>query len=236
MLSLEPAKSEFPNTKRGILSATSSVFDPLGLAAPYVIKAKLIIQELWRRQIEWDSELPNDILQRWQGWKEGLKSSQTIMIPRWYGFHRDRRLKVQLHVFCDASEIAYGAVAYFRAVTRGNVNVSFVLSKTRLAPIKALTIPRLELQAAVVGTRLRSKIVEEIDIEIDETHFWSDSRIVLHYLSSTQRRFSTYVSHRVAEIVSKSDVKEWHHIPGKMNVADDCTRGKDIQELTLKCR
>lgn len=67
LLSLEPAKSKFPNTKRGILSATSSVFDPLGLAAPYVIKAKVIIQELWRRQIEWDSELPNDILQKRQG-------------------------------------------------------------------------------------------------------------------------------------------------------------------------
>lgn len=114
--------------------------------------------------------------------------------------------------------------------------MSFVLSKTRLAPIKALTIPRLELQAAVVATSLRSKIVEEIDTEIDQTHFWSDSRIVLHYLSNTQRRFSTYVSHRVAEIVSNSDVNDWHHIPGKMNVADDCTRGKDIQQLIPKCR
>ena len=69
LLSIEPVKSEFPNTKRGILSATSSVFDPLGIAAPYVIKAKLIIQEMWRRHIEWDDELPNDILQRWQFWK-----------------------------------------------------------------------------------------------------------------------------------------------------------------------
>ena len=77
--------------------------------------------------------------------------------------------------------------------------------------------------------------MEEIDIEIDEAHFWSVSRIVLHYISNTQRRFSTYVSHRVVEIVSSSDVKEWHHIPGKMNVADDCTRGKDVQEVTPQC-
>jgi len=73
-------------------------------------------------------------------------------------------------------------------------------------------------------------------LEIDETYFWSDSKIILHYLSNTQRRFSTSVSHRVAEIISNSDVKEWHHIPGKMNVADDCTRGKEIQELTPYCR
>ena len=236
LLSLEPVKNEFPNTKRGILSATSSVFDPLGLAAPYVINAKLIIQELWRRQVKWDDELPNDILKKWQSWKEGLKTSRAITIPRWYGFHRDECQNVQLHLFCDASEIAYGAVAYFRTVTCGHVNVSFIVSKTRLAPIKTLTIPRLELQAAVVATRLKSKILEEIDFEVDETHFWSDSKIVLHYLSNTQRRFSTFVSHRVAEIVSNSDVREWHHISGAMNVADDCTRGKEIHELTPQCR
>ena len=122
LLSLQPAKSEFPNTKRGILSATSSVFDPLGIAAPYVIKEKLIIQELWRCHIAWDDKLPNDILQKWQSWKEGLKASRTIMIPRWYGFHHDKC--VQLDVFCDTSEIAYGAVTYFRTVTRGCINVS----------------------------------------------------------------------------------------------------------------
>ena len=121
-------------------------------------------------------------------------------------------------------------------MTRGDVNASFVISKTRLVPIKALTIPRLELQARVIASRLKSKIAKEIDIEIDETNSWSDSKIVLHYLSNTQRRFSTYVSHRVAEIVSNSDVNEWHHFPGKMNVADDCTRGKEIQEFTPQCR
>ena len=236
LLSLEPVKSEFPNTKRGILSAMSSVFDPLGIAVPYVIKGKLIIQELWRRQIDWDDELPDDILHKWQSWKESLKSLRTIMIPRWYGFHRGQCQNVQLHVFCDASEIAYGAVAYFRAVIDGHVDVSFVISKTRLAPIKTLTIPRLELQGAVVASRLKSKISEEIDFEIDETHFWTDSKIVLHYLSNTQRRFSTYRSHRVAEIVSNSSLCEWYHIPGTVNVADDCTRGKEIYDLTPQSR
>ena len=235
LLSLEPVKNEFPNTKRGILSATSSVFDPLGLAAPYVINAKLIIQELWTHQVKWDDELPNDILKKWQSWKEGLKTSRAITIPRWYGFHRDECQNVQLHLFCVASEIAYRAVAYFRTVTCGHVNVSFIISNTRLAPITTLTIPRLELQAAVVATSLKSKILEEIDFD-DETHFWSDSKIVLHYLSNTQRRFSTFVSHRVAEIVSNSDVSEWHQISGAMNVADDCTSGKEIHDLTPQCR
>ena len=91
--------------------------------------------------------------------------------------------------------------------------MSFVIGKTRLAPIKTLTIPRLELQAAVVAARLKTKILEEIDFEVDETHFWSDSEIVLHYLSNTQRRFSVYVLHRVAEIYARSDVTShsWHN-------------------------
>ena len=236
LLCLEPVKSEFPNTKRGILSGTSSVFDPLRLATPCVMKAKLIIQELWRRHVKWDEELPDDIFQRWQSWKDGLKTSQIIAVPRWYGFHYDECQNVQLHVFCDASEIAYGAVAYFRTVTHGRVNVSFVICKTRLAPIKTLTIPRLELQAAVVATRLKSKILEEIDFEVDETHLWSDSKIVLQFISNTHRRFSVYVSHRVAGIVSNSDIKEWHHFSGAMNVTDDCTRGIEIRDLTPECQ
>ena len=100
-LYLQPVKSGFPDTKRGILSATSSVFDPRGFAAPYVIKAKLIIQELWRSQIHWDEELPDEILRSWQSWKDGLKSSQIIAVPRWYGFHRGECQAVQLHVFCE---------------------------------------------------------------------------------------------------------------------------------------
>ena len=110
--------------------------------------------------------------------------------------------------------------------------MSFVISKTRLAPIKTLTIPRLELQAVVVAARLKTKILEEIDFKVDKTHFYTDSKIVLHYLSNTQRRFNVYISHRVAEITSKSDVREWGHIPGTTNVVDDSTRGKEIHELT----
>ena len=139
---------------------------------------------------------------------------------------------MQLHLFCDASGITYRVVAYFCTVACKPVNMSFVISKTRLAPIKTLTIPRLELQAAVAAARMKTKILAEIDFEVDETHFWSDSKIVLHYLRDTQRRFTVYVSHRVAEIASKSDVREWGDIPGTMNVADDCAREKEIHKLT----
>ena len=109
--SLKPVRSEFSNTKRGVLSTTSSLFEALGLAAPYVIKAKLIIQEHWRGQIKWNEVLPNDIPQQWQVWKNGLKTLQPFAVPWWYGFHHHECQSVQLLLFCDASEIAYGAVA-----------------------------------------------------------------------------------------------------------------------------
>ena len=145
---------------------------------------------------------------------------------------------MQLHVFCDAAEIACGAVAYFHTETRGSINVSFVISKTRLVPIKTLTVPQLELPAAVMASKLKYKIFEESDLEINETYLWSDSEWSFT-TSATPREDSAptvYVSQRVAEIVSSSDVKEWHYIPSKMNIVDDCTRVKKIQELTPRCR
>ena len=160
----------------------------------------------------------------------------AVKIPRWYGFHRQDAQDLQLHVFCDASEIAYGAVAYLRAVVNWLIAVCFVVSKTRLAPIKAITIPRLELQAAVVAVRLKCKILDEIDTEVGSVHLWSDSKIAIQNINNTTKRFSTYVSHRVAEILTKFKPEQWRHLPGKMNVADDCTRGLEIQDISTSSR
>ena len=110
--SLKPVRSEFPNTKRGVLSTPSSLFlSLLGLPPHTWLRQKLIIQEHWRRQIKRDEVLPNDIPQQWQVWKNGLKTLQPIAVPWWYGFHHHECQSVQLPLFCDASEIAYRAVA-----------------------------------------------------------------------------------------------------------------------------
>lgn len=134
-------------------------------------------------------------------------------------------------MFCDASETAYGAVAYLRAVNKDNINVSFVLSKSRLAPIKTTTIPRLELQAAVVAVSLKNAILADLDLELDKIYFWSDSMIVLHYLINANKRLAAYVSHRITEILANSTAEQWRHVPGKLNAADDCTRGLAMQCL-----
>ena len=165
ILFIKAVSKNLPPTKRGVLSFISSIFDPLGIVTPAVLEPKLIIQGLWRRKIDWDTELPSDLLSRWFKWKETFNHISNIQVPRWYGFHSRNSANIDLHVFADSSKLAYGAVAYFRAETDNQIHCSFITGKSRLAPIKqrALTIPKLELQAAVIASRMKSVILEEIN-------------------------------------------------------------------------
>ena len=112
-LIFKPITREYPNTKRGILSLVSSVFDPLGILTPSLQEPKLIIQELWKLKIDWDSKIPLEIETRWIKWKSGLHKISQISLNRWYGFQHIDKMKVELNIFCDASAQAYGAIAYF---------------------------------------------------------------------------------------------------------------------------
>ena len=143
-------EKDFACSKRGILSCLCSVFDPLGILIPYTLELKLLIQELWRRKINWDDELPQDVQSRWVEWKKQSSLLSSISINRYYGFDIGK-VHLELHCFCDASSQAYGAVCYLRAVINNSIKTAFVISKCRLAPLnqKAQTIPKLELRAAV---------------------------------------------------------------------------------------
>ena len=146
---------DYSTTKRGILSAVSSVFDSLGFLTPFTLKAKLIIQEMWRQNLDWDEDVPIGILKVWERWLEGTKDITEITIDRCYHLYGWQCSNIQLHIFCDASEVAYGAVGYLRfAFKDGTVYCCFVMGKSHLAPIKTLTMPRLELNAAVTGVKL----------------------------------------------------------------------------------
>ena len=130
-------------TKRGILSYTSSIFDTSGILAPIILEPKLIIQSLWKQKIDWDGETPTDLKQRFLLWKKKLQSWDAIQIPRWYGLNSST--DAELHIFTDASTFAYyGAVAYFRYNKGNDTRCSFIMSKSRLAPIKekTLTVPK----------------------------------------------------------------------------------------------
>ena len=140
--------------------------------------------------------------------------------------------------FCDASCIAYGCVCYFRFGDKEGKKYSFTCGKSRLAPISknTLTIPRLELQAAVLATRMKVAIFNSVTVKINKVFMWSDSKTVLQYIRNKNVKYTTYVMHRISEIKKNTDVSSWNYIPGVLNVADDATHVTKFQNLNEHCR
>lgn len=215
-------------TKREALRIVMSLFDPLGFASPVTIKAKQMLQELWRRGTPWDEQIEEDMAEQWCDWMGHLRSLSNIAIPRRYLQYSDAA-SLELHIFTDASESAYSAVLFWRATApNGEVSVSFVISKAKVAPLKLTSIPRLELQAAVMGTRLAEAVITEHERTPDSKTFWTDSRTVLTWIRTGSRSYKPYVAHRIAAIEEGTKVTEWRWVPTKSNVADDATRDVPI--------
>lgn len=227
-----------PATKRGILSVVSSLFDPLGFLAPYVLPIKALLQELWQRKLGWDDEIQDQQLRVWQRWLKSLSQLSEVRISRCY-FNTDmaRTSMIELHLFSDASEIAYAASAYLRIVDDdGVISCTFIMGKCRNCPIKRPTIPRLELMASVLAVRLSNLIRAELDWNIDYITFWTDSTTVLQYIRNENRRFQRFVATRLEEIHEHTTPEQWRHVPGAVNPADDGTRGLPIEAFRPKCR
>lgn len=213
-------------TKRDILSALMSIFDPFGLLANFMLVAKIIIQDLWKLEVGWDDSIPHDIHSRWEAWRIEIENIRKLRVPRCYSVFIQTSQEIELHVFADASESASAAVAYWRIKGDEVWDVSFIVGKTKCAPRKTLSIPRLELQAAVLATRLLNTIVESHNINITKITMWTDSQTVIQWIRSTQRRYKPYVAHRISEILDGVAVSSWKWVPTAANAADDGTRIK----------
>ena len=216
-----------PATRRGILSIISSVYDPLGFVAPFILKAKLILQDLCRHQFGWDDPIPEEYLKRWQAWLQELPKIEQLEIDRCFKpFNSEGTSSYQLHHFSDASQQGFGAVTYLRITDQSDaVKCTFVMGKSRLAPIKPVTIPRLELSAAVIATRLDRISRNELTLPITESFFWTDSTCVLRYIENQDKRFQTFVANRVATIHDASSPSQWKYVNTQDNPADDSSRG-----------
>jgi hypothetical protein len=191
-------------TKREVLRESSKIYDPLGILTPVTIRAKILIQELWKEGYSWDESLPQELQEKWlalqpatqKGCKKDLQTATQTEIPRRY-FPSSSTWppSTSLHVFVDASVKAYGAAAY---ITYGS-ETSMVMAKSRVAPLKKFTLPQLELMAAVLGARLSSYL--QANLQASDVYLWSDSQIVLHWLSS-KKELKRFVHNRVTEIQS----------------------------------
>ena len=218
-------------TKRKVLSCIARVYDPIGIAAAFIIRAKIGMQRLWQLGYEWDEELSADVTNAWMRIFDQFEKLNKV------SFHRSltpRRVigSAKLFIFSDASREAFGTCAYLRwEIGEKSYDVRFVAAKSRVAPLKELSIPRLELQAAVLAARLYKSIQSESRIHFEKVVFFTDSQIVVVWIRSESRTFKPFVSVRVGEIQSKSDPCHWRHILGELNVADDVSRGIDAEDL-----
>ena len=213
-----------PNpTKRSILSTLASLFDPQGLVSPVGITAKIIFQELCVAKLGWDDPLPKDYLSRWELWLKDLISIKTISFPRCFlEKHQGDRVRYQLHGLADASKKAYCAMVYLVCKSSQSTCCTKLLcAKSRVAPLKQLSIPRLEHISARILATLMDTVVKplEFQVKVDSIHYWLDSKTALYWIFN-KGEWKQFVQHRVNEILQLSKKEGWGHVPGNENPAD----------------
>ncbi|XP_037930486.1 uncharacterized protein LOC119665293, partial [Teleopsis dalmanni] len=218
-------------TKRSVASDLARVYDPLGLVAPIIVTAKIFVQQIWELKTTWDDPLPHEYEAEWIKFRSRLQEINNMIIPR-HVFNHEIPLDIQLHCFVDASEKAYGAAIYVRAILKtSTIIVRLLCSKSRVAPLKRQTIPRLELCAALLGAQLLAKVKQDLAYDNHKSFLWTDSQVVLYWINSNSNIFQTFVAHRVARIHEISNASQWRHGSSKLNPADHLSRGLQPTEL-----
>ena len=228
-------KENRPNTQRTVLSTVSAVFDPLGIVAPFTVVARVLLKDIWKlKGQQWDDPLPEDLSRRFDDWCSGLPLLQDLTIPRAY--FSSPVEEIELHMFGDCSKDIFCAVGFLRAKCQGSniAHLSFVVGKARVAPMKPITIPKLELQAALLAAHLRQKILGALTFDVPQSFMWTDSSTVLQWLASADKQ-PVFVANRVAEILETTTIDQWFHVPTANNPADAGTRGIAAADLPSCC-
>lgn len=222
-------------TKRSILSAIASLYDPNGWVTPVIFRAKLLLQKLWLLNLDWDEPTPDDVHTEWQHISNDLPQLSHLRLPRHICKYKPTSTYT-LHGFSDASEAGYGASVYLHELDgHDNVTIHLILAKSKVAPIKhRLTIPKLELSAAALLSQLMTRVSAELSahITISQHICWSDSTIALAWLNTPPHRLQTFEANRVAKIKSSPPSSTWRHVPTNLNPADCASRGMSAQALS----
>ncbi|XP_055605321.1 uncharacterized protein LOC129753522 [Uranotaenia lowii] len=217
-------------TKRQVLSLIARMFDPLGLAAPVILIGKLLMQRLWKAEIEWDENLSSDLIDEWERFREAIGSVGLLKIPRQVVV--PNAIRYELHGFADASQNAYGVCVYIRSLVPGQAaSLRLLTAKSKLVPKSVLTIPRKELLAALLLHRLVKKVLAAVCLPLEEKLLWSDSQIVLAWLRKSPGQLDVFVRNRVAEIIASGSDFKWNYVRTFDNPADVVSRGQSASQL-----
>ncbi|XP_008182965.1 uncharacterized protein LOC103309405 [Acyrthosiphon pisum] len=223
------------STKRTLLSDLNRIFDPLGFLAPVLVRGKIFLQQLWQLKIEWDQQLPEELSNRWYTFYQEFNDLSYLPIPRKCIPYQS--VEVEIHGFCDASEEAYGSAIYVRSKDcTGYWHSRLLCARTRVAPLKGSTIPRLELGGALTLTQLSIKVSEALEMDVKKFYLWTDSMVVLGWLNSQTCRLKTFVANRVEEILETTQPEQWRHVATSENPADILSRGttpNNLQSMNL---
>ena len=218
-------------TKRSVLRAIASIYDPLGLLSPVVIQCKIFMQHLWQLKVNWDDPLTAEMRDHWEEIQHKLPVIQSIQMDRLV-ISKERPDRIEMHGFSDASEEAYGACIYIRSIdAQGKITSKLLCAKSRVAPLKKLSLPRLELSAAMLLADIYHTSSKALKISFNKINLWTDSMVVLAWLRSPPSRWKTFVANRVSHIQELTNIENWNHVSSKENPADLVSRGVDANML-----
>ena len=247
MLNVRVREKQFKSvrTKSEVLSFIASVYDPLGIVSPYILKGRMYFQMINETDISWNDPVPEHILTPFLKWKDTIVHLRKIKIPRWTNPLGLADCQSDLIIFCDASSVGYGYCAYVRRALQGGsdrCSVSFLFGKAHVVPVNMMknqtehalspgdSIPRLELNAARGAAECRDLLLRESGESYDNVFLFSDSLTVLGWLFNFEKRFKTYENFRVKAIRSLSQLSEWRHVPTQLNPADLCSKSIEAND------
>ena len=195
------------------------------------------MQQLCKTQVHWDEPLEGDTLKTWKDLITDLMKSKPVAIDRYYFSTQDDTVQYQLFGFCDASTIAYAAVIYIVELASSGKRSNFVVSKTRVSPLKTRTIPRLELLSALLfaRSRLMKTVMESLStkLTLQAPRCFTDSQISLCWIKGTEKEWKPFVQNRANEIRRLIPEDCWDHCSGKSNPADLPSHGLSPTELSV---
>lgn len=213
------------------MTEMAKVYDPLGWVLPVVVRARIFLRKIWRKEYQWDVPFEKPLAEEWLQIRAELQRTNEVKIPRAYATNGlEEAERIEIHAFCDASAEAYGVVVYLLVQGKEEAWSGIVAAKSKLSPKTTLSIPRLELLAAVIATKYTLYLEKylKLDKEIDK-FLWGDSKCVISWM--TQRKVLPAFIQKAAQELERAKFKQFNYAPSAQNPADVVSRGTDFKTL-----